>query len=137
MDYLKRKFSLLKATVTTDDDNEVEDEDYDDEEVDDEDGGFGGGEDEESDSPMKTWLKFAFDFLENHRPNELVWCYHIFLLLTNLCYMAIILIENSDGPNYYADGGRNAAASALYPTLPTFASYYGVKLFLTLPLLIH
>ena len=136
MDYLKRKFSVFKNSVSIKEDEDEEGEEGDG--IDEEEGaeeGYNGDENEDTD--LKRSLKSLFDFLENHRPSIYGWCYHIFLLVSNLTYMIIILMESSDGPNYYVGSGRNAQLSALYPTLPTFASYYGVKLFLTLPLLIH
>ena len=62
-----------------------------------------------------------YDFLHglNSQKHLYIWMYHVYFLLSNACYMFVIMLETADGPNFYI----NRLNDSLYKQLPTFTSY--------------
>jgi hypothetical protein len=74
----------------------------------------------------------VYDFIET--PEGAVgWSYHTFLIASNFIYMIIIILETADGPNWYV----HRTNVALYTPLPNATQYTVLKLFFSVPLIIH
>jgi hypothetical protein len=87
-------------------------------------------------SQLKTFFLNAirlYDFIEDPS-GSIGWTYHSLLVAFNFVYMIIILLETADGPNYYRGHRPN---ESLYPQLPDYNQYLILKLFFSIPLLIH
>ena len=81
---------------------------------------------------LATELLKIYDVTEDPK-GEWGWIYHCCLILSNVIYMVIILIETADGPNYYV-GYQN---KSLYYQLPTFEDYLIIKMVFSIPLMLH
>lgn len=92
-------------------------------------------EEEFEESQLKKFFVSAislYDFIENPA-GFWGWSYHAFLILSNFTYMIIIILETADGPNYY----QHRPDESLYPELPNWDQYLILKLFFSIPLIIH
>ena len=85
-----------------------------------------------SPSAIRAIILKGLSFLDVPK-GRLGWSYHLLLMVLSFCYIAILLLETSDGPNQYE--GR--ANMALYFFLPTKLQYEVVKASLSAPLLAH
>lgn len=94
---------------------------------------------ESPNTALKGWkrtmypsIMAVYDFIEN--PGGFWgWLYHYCLIISNVLYMIIILMETTDGPNQY----ENRENQALYKELPTYDGYLAAKLTLSIPLFLH